>query len=463
MKFLFLGCLLFVMGSASFAALSVDRLVVRQNWPWNPDVTATFTLAGETDRNADVQLVVSNGEETYEIPFAELTGDVRSVSSCRSFSFVWRPAQSVAVPSAWLAANKDRLAFSLKLTPVLPKYLLVDLSEGATAARYPVRALAERPAGGWSDDHKTTRLVLRHIRVFGGTTFLAGSPNDEWGHPERADGSFSAENQSSVTLTNDYYLAIFELTQKQYELMGGVQATSPTAPTTALSWSLLRGTNGCSTASNTSKAFYTQTWPYTAQVADESLVARLMRKISWTEHLSASWRLDLPTEAQWEYACRAGTTGPWGNGKGFSLSQDSEGVWHDPSADAMAWHRYNANGVLHPVGLKVPNGWDLYDMHGNAAERCIDIHLGGSSVPAGVEPRGNEFWDGLRGSWRVVRGGDVQCSRLNITEYSDRLVNYSGTIAMIRAAVRGRETGISSTPAALGVRLALWQVKGSND
>ncbi len=90
----------------------------------------------------------------------------------------------------------------------------------------------------------------------------------------------------------------------------------------------------------------------------------------------------LPTEAQWEYACRAGMTGLYSG-----------------DVDAMGWHKYNAAYVTHSVGLKEPNAWGLHDMHGNVWELCLDwyaLYPGGSLT----DPTGPAT--GMR---RVSRGG----------------------------------------------------------
>jgi formylglycine-generating enzyme required for sulfatase activity len=100
----------------------------------------------------------------------------------------------------------------------------------------------------------------------------------------------------------------------------------------------------------------------------------------------------LPTEAEWEYACRAGTTSR------FSCGDDS-GCLYD-----HAWHEDNAGKTLHSVGTKLPNPWGLYDMHGNVWEWCEDWYA--DHYPAGpaTDPTGPDQPQDERRR-RVVRGG----------------------------------------------------------
>lgn len=93
--------------------------------------------------------------------------------------------------------------------------------------------------------------------------------------------------------------------------------------------------------------------------------------------------ITLPTEAQWEYACRAGTTGRYA---GYAL-------------DAMGWYDDNSDSKTHIVGQKNPNPWGLYDMHGNVYEWCSDW-FGDYSGSATTDPTGAST-----GSHRVDRGG----------------------------------------------------------
>lgn len=90
----------------------------------------------------------------------------------------------------------------------------------------------------------------------------------------------------------------------------------------------------------------------------------------------------LPTEAEWEYACRAGTTGEYAG-----------------NLDEMAWYKKNSGGQTHPVGQKKPNAWGLYDMHANVWEWCQDLY-GTYPIISVTNPTGNP-----EGSYRVFRGG----------------------------------------------------------
>ena len=125
-----------------------------------------------------------------------------------------------------------------------------------------------------------------------------------------------------------------------------------------------------------------------------------VEQVSWTEAMEFCRKLSalpeeraagrvyrLPTEAQWEYACRGGTTTEYGFGGEFSdLGQ-------------YAWYSSNSGNQRHPVGQKQPNAWGLYDMHGNVWEWCSDWYdkypSGGVTDPAGAQS----------GSYRVRRGG----------------------------------------------------------
>jgi len=118
-----------------------------------------------------------------------------------------------------------------------------------------------------------------------------------------------------------------------------------------------------------------------------------MEQLTWDQAASYCQKLSakegkhyrLPTEAEWEYACRAGSTGPFaGTGK----------------LDEMGWYEGNSEHKSHPVAQKKPNAWGLYDMHGNVAQWCSDWfgEYPKETPPADPQLPGN-------GSSRIIRGG----------------------------------------------------------
>jgi len=128
-----------------------------------------------------------------------------------------------------------------------------------------------------------------------------------------------------------------------------------------------------------------------------------VERISWDDCQEFIRRLNqmegtdkyrLPTEAEWEYACRAGSTTAFANG-----GIKSAGRGYDPNLDQMGWYSGNSGKKTHPVGRKKPNLWDLFDMHGNVREWCQDRY-GKYRLFSATDPKGP-----FLGSKRVCRGG----------------------------------------------------------
>ena len=115
----------------------------------------------------------------------------------------------------------------------------------------------------------------------------------------------------------------------------------------------------------------------------------------WDPPPAAKERLfgTLPTEAQWEYACRAGTTTALNSGMDLSNAEEC------PEMDEVGWYYYNSDSETHPVGLKKPNAWGVYDMHGNVYEWCLDWY-GDYPTSSVTDPTGPST-----GTRRVIRGG----------------------------------------------------------
>ena len=128
------------------------------------------------------------------------------------------------------------------------------------------------------------------------------------------------------------------------------------------------------------------------QVAWE-LVMEFCQHLTEREHaagrLPEGYRYTLPTEAQWEYACRAGSTGIYAG-----------------DLAAMAWYDANSGGETHPVAQKRPNAWGLYDMHGNVQEWCADWYRGypGGDVRDPTGPSTGQFHVLRGGNWGLAAG-----------------------------------------------------------
>jgi formylglycine-generating enzyme required for sulfatase activity len=130
-----------------------------------------------------------------------------------------------------------------------------------------------------------------------------------------------------------------------------------------------------------------------------------VEQVSWKDVQQFIWRLNqlegaekyrLPTEAEWEYACRAGSATAFSSGGITELE-----CGHDPNLDVVAWFCGNSDKKTRPVGRKNPNAWGLYDMHGNVSEFCHDWY---GEYPDGevTDPTGP-----ASGLDRMVRGGGV--------------------------------------------------------
>jgi formylglycine-generating enzyme required for sulfatase activity len=216
-----------------------------------------------------------------------------------------------------------------------------------------------------------------------------GSPSDELGH-------IGDETQHQVTLTKDFYLGVFEVTQRQWELVMGnrpsyfTNATYyPTRPVEQVSYHDIR--------ENPDNSAMSTNWPATSTVHTDSFMGRLRAKTG----LSG---FDLPTETQWEYACRAGT--PTALNSGYNLTSTES----DPRMSEAGRYWHNTGGSFNPdsapsagtalTGNYPPNAWGLHDMHGNVLEWCLDWY--GIYPGTVTDPKGDD--SGLYTD-RIYRGG----------------------------------------------------------
>jgi len=200
---------------------------------------------------------------------------------------------------------------------------------------------------------------------------LAWIPPGEFtlGSPENELGRYYNETQHKVRLTNGFWMGVSSVTQAQWQTILG---NNPSY--------FQNGENG----------------------APSDTGAHPVEQVSWDDcqeflvmlSRKTGQEFRLPTEAEWEYACRAGTSNALNSGKDLTTE---DGCCHH--LDEVAWYDENSAEVTHPVGGKKPNKWGLYDMHGNVWEWCQDW-FGDYSNGTQVDPQGPSS-----GSGRVLRGG----------------------------------------------------------
>ena len=408
-KKLFLHCwlLTFLLVSISFADVQVRDVSVKPHYPWNGLVDITYSiLCGETDDKGE-QLdvyVAFMGYDTVlkkNVSMTSLTGQgaTAPLKTGGPYTVTWNAAKDYP--------TLNSSGFQVKIHATVNTYMVVDLSGGPNAEKYPVR-YTKTPPDLDDDTCRTTELWLRRIPA---GTFLMGSPEDELGR--KID-----EVLHEVTLTDMYFIGIFELTQKQYEIIMGTNPSyhrGDCRPVDMVSYDMIRGTGTKAGAG----------WPKYGHTVDESsFMGILQAKTGLT--------FDLPTEAQWEYACRAGTTTAVNSGKNL------ESISSDANMAEVARYGYNNAGRPHyapgdgkggyssqstKVGSYLSNVWGIYDMHGNVYEWCLDWY-----ASYGTEAVVNPVGPIQPGPVRIARGGSWydeahQCRAAN---RDDDIVNFNG-------------------------------------
>ena len=255
-------------------------------------------------------------------------------------------------------------------------YWWVDLTTGESGY------LDSAPLAGWGDEYKMTKLLMRRIEP----------------------GDVTVGGTKPVTISEPFYIGVFEVTQKQYELINGSNPSSymgDMRPVERVSYNDIRGT---------SKGAQ---WPNGTEFDDTSWLGKLRAKVGVA--------FDLPTESQWEYACRAGTTSYFCNGGSGSSDLNILGRYSSNRNDGKGGYSEHTT-----VGSYLPNAWGLYDMHGNVYEWCLDWYGSINSDPA------TDWAGAASGSRRVLRGGDwchsddLGCRSSARGSYtpSDRSINY---------------------------------------
>jgi len=393
------GAALYAVGTLWAADPAVTLNRVQQRYPWNGMVDIDYTVADVpvgSEANYYVRFKITENGQTHVL-HEMLDSSTLCEASNGTYRVTWNSAgddptcrfftktANVQAELVFCGGDKSGLPYG-------EKYMIVDLSNGTTESAvvsqtYPVEeryyyGLAAATNEFNQAKYKTTHLVLRRVRA---GTYTAGSPTTEMGHRTGTRGigeeGGGAETQHKVVLEHDFLLGMFEVTQAQYEKVMGTNPSYCTTsaaddlppaqrPVEQVSYEMIRG----STAGIASTQY--GNFDRTAGGAD-SFLGRLERRSGVT--------FDLPSEAQWEYACRAGTTTATyvGDYPYAKNGTPAENAANQALADRISIS-VGTSGHSYGVGQKEPNAWGFYDIIGNVNEVCRDL-LGELDNPGEAE------------------------------------------------------------------------------
>lgn len=354
-KFVVMGMMAVVtvaLSCIAYALPTVSGVVAQQRWPWNGLVDIDYTITGDSEWSTDLAVRVTDHD----------TGKVYSPTNWHKLPPVLagRHRATWDTTADGLDVISTNMTVSLTLFNCSDLYMVIDLSGGTNTVSFPVSYLSAVPEGGWTDEYKTTKLVLRRIPA--GTFIMGQNQSDE---------------SCRVWITQPFYIGVFEVTQMQWRLVRGRNNSfykGAARPVDQVSYDYVRGSSDGSR------------WPSSSSVSAMSFLGKLRAKTGLNG-------FDLPTEAQWEYACRAGATSAYNNGGDAEADLRMLGRYSENKSDGLGGY----TDAHTAVGSYVPNGWGLYDMHGNVYEWCLDWY---GALGYGIDPRGL-----ASGAARVLRGG----------------------------------------------------------
>ena len=323
-----------------------------------------------------------------------LSGDVnRKVSGKETYTIHWRP--DISWPGRKIAEGGARAVVTAWALDNPPDYMVVDISENAGADAvewYP--SVDFLPGGLLGDDrYRQSAIVMRKINAHN-VTFTVGTIGEY-------NRNATRERTHAATLTSSFYMGVFEVTQAQWariftERLWPSYFNNETCramrPVEQICFNeVRRGGTSSSTGGE---------WP---APPGEGSFLKLLRDKTQID-------FDLPSETQWEYACRAGHgEGQWGDGTPLEGGAATPGRCTSTGGADSDARTVTAEKGTAIVGSYAPNSWGIYDMHGNVQELCLDYFMDDpSSLRGGVNTTVNTGGHIVRGgcflqSWASIR------------------------------------------------------------
>ena len=407
MKIAFLSCAVLLAGAA-FADPSVTVTSVSASAKGDGFVDIAYTTAG----------VEAGAECSYELALT-----VGGVAAASFTDFAWcdLPVANGSHTVTWNAKadgveTPDLSTFSGAIAPVTATkadadYMIVDTSAGKTAASYPVRyakAGANVTTAQFNKpEYKLHKIAFKRVKV---GDFLTTDAGDPYTFKMGVGTVASGTAWHPVRLTKDYFLGIFEVTQRQYEDVTGANPSAYKSKETAL---------------DSIKAEITD---YTMHPANQLVYDTISGVDGLFGRLTARAGVTIgaPTEAQWEFACRAGCESK------YHWGADIETAEGELVEDRYGWNNLNSSPnagtgrTTHGVGELLPNAWGFYDMTGNCYEYCSDFYASAYKSDSKSVPE--EDPTGAASGNKVIRGGAFSHKR-TLMASGDRSNSQSGSSA----------------------------------
>ena len=373
---------------ASAATLEVNQ--VKQRYPWNGLVDIDYTIA----LGAGEKLTADDSLEVLMV-----NNDVSPAETNRAVCFLQAPLPMTAGKHriTW-DANYDgytdrieKAKFIVKIVHHNESYMVITIKGNP----YHVDFLNGQPNGGFNTpEYKTDKIVLRRIPA---GSYMAGSPADE----ANRSTAVGDETLHRVAISKPFYIGIFEFTQKQWANLRNTTPTSDTLPVAGVR-------------------------PDIAEATFAGLDGKCKAKDEEGNYTVSVTGFNLPTEFQWEYACRAGTTHAFNTTNDFDNTSDVAQTNALAKLGRFKWNTGDGRGdpgatTYTVVGSYEPNAWGLYDMHGNVYEwsrtnyRENIVSMQEYVDPQGPPPAAGSVMHVSRGGSYADEGGNCRSARRKMT------------------------------------------------
>ena len=411
--------------AASLHAAVIEQVIVRQQWPWSTDVKVEYKLADVTSA-VDISVKAFNGGTELPLPADAVTGDLYGITESGIGQFVIDPVKAFGNQKVAIADFRVELELSASpadINEVIYKVFCLtnnndcvditrkdilngkygsyetDFAKLGDGFKTPLADVLIWTGVTNNIDYKTTHLVMRKMPA-GGVVWKSGDDAGAIAH------RLTRAPEYYVELTQDFFIGVFELTQDQYTRIYGSNPSSfqgeddsPYRPVENVYRYLIHGNPNPAYAKGviTSEVIAWPTNSYLHDVGSNTVLDKL-RTLTGVE-------FDMPMSAQWEFACRAGSTNALYSGK----------VQTEGNVNELSWNEKNSGDTTHVVGCKAPNAYGLYDILGNVSEFVHDQGVpyeggtgsGLSEQDPMVDPLGEDNTEASYNkiSNRVERGG----------------------------------------------------------